>query len=216
MYTSKLVHGLVLATIVLLSACIGTDLVDEPLGNDQSRVELSNDQVSLIIDESQQLLVQYFNFEGEESNTLFTWTSANTSVATVDEDGLVQAVASGQTFIYAIAEDQNQDSVKVTVVADANAVAEVAISGSNSPLNEGESIQLSATANNLDGNEITNPDISWNSSQPSVASVDDNGLVTAIGPGSTDITATADGISSLPFTVSVLGSEYHSVLAKEL
>ncbi|MEM1221106.1 MAG: DM13 domain-containing protein, partial [Bacteroidota bacterium] len=49
--------------------------------------------------------------------------------------------------------------------------------------------------------------ISWNSSQPTVATVDNNGLVTAAGPGSTNITATADEISSLPFTVSVLGQE---------
>ena len=44
--------------------------------------------------------------------------------------------------------------------------------------------------------DATNKTVTWTSSDPSVATVDANGLVTAVAPGTATITATADGVSA--------------------
>lgn len=60
------------------------------------------------------------------------------------------------------------------------------------------SATTAATALGVDqnGNAIATGPVTWVSSTPSVATVDANGLVTAVGPGNSDITATAGGISA--------------------
>ncbi|UCG84749.1 MAG: Ig-like domain-containing protein [Gemmatimonadota bacterium] len=56
-------------------------------------------------------------------------------------------------------------------------------------------VQLSATARDSSGSAIPGANVQWSSSTNSVATVDSSGLVTAVGNGFADITATADGVS---------------------
>lgn len=51
--------------------------------------------------------------------------------------------------------------------------------------------------------KVDNPTLTWSSSDPSVATVDDRGIVSGIGTGKTDIVATWDGISSEPLQITV-------------
>ncbi len=59
----------------------------------------------------------------------------------------------------------------------------------------GATAQFTAEAFDSDGNLMTGVTFSWTSSEPSVASVDANGLATAAVAGVTEIQATADGVS---------------------
>lgn len=43
----------------------------------------------------------------------------------------------------------------------------------------------------------------WNSSDPTKATVDNTGLVTGVAAGTTKITATVDGVTSSPLTLTV-------------
>lgn len=58
-----------------------------------------------------------------------------------------------------------------------------------------EVVQFSATATDEDGNTVTDASFSWSSSETSVATVNSSGEATAVGNGTTEITATADGVS---------------------
>lgn len=51
--------------------------------------------------------------------------------------------------------------------------------------------------------KVDNPTLTWSSSDPSVATVDDRGIVSGIGTGKTDIVATWDGVSSEPLQITV-------------
>ena len=53
---------------------------------------------------------------------------------------------------------------------------------------------LTTEIRDQDGNVLTGRDVSWASLDPSVAAVDANGIITAVGPGQALITATADGV----------------------
>ena len=69
----------------------------------------------------------------------------------------------------------------------------------------GDTVRLTATASDSNGNELTDAHFSWTSSDASVATVDGSGLVTAAGNGSATITAsagTASGTAEITVAVS--------------
>lgn len=60
----------------------------------------------------------------------------------------------------------------------------------------GESRQLSATVRDASGTPLPSASVTWRSLDPSVAEVDDDGLVTALAPGSVTIRAVSEGTSA--------------------
>lgn len=59
----------------------------------------------------------------------------------------------------------------------------------------GETVQMTATALDGDGNTISGATVAWTTSDALVANVDANGVVTATGNGTATITATVDGVA---------------------
>lgn len=114
------------------------------------------------------------------------WKSADESVATVDENGRVTAVGAGATDITVALEDGNITStciVTVSVPAEgvtAPEIIELTLNGENTA-------QLDAKAMPEDATDVA---ICYESSNPEVATVDENGVVTAVANGEADITIT--------------------------
>jgi len=67
----------------------------------------------------------------------------------------------------------------------------------------GENVTLNAVAVDDEGFPIPGVDFTWRSSDEAVATVDDAGVVTAVGSGIAFVTATTEGVSSDPVTVTV-------------
>ena len=87
---------------------------------------------------------------------------------------------------------ENNPSIEhwFNVIDDIGAtITDITLSQSSVKIFEGESISLIATTT---PEEAEDSSIIWNSSNPSVASVNNNGKVTAIAPGTATITATAN------------------------
>jgi trimeric autotransporter adhesin len=60
----------------------------------------------------------------------------------------------------------------------------------------GGSLELAASLRDSRGQPVTDRTIAWSSASPTVATVDANGLVRAVSPGTARITATASGLSA--------------------
>ena len=116
------------------------------------------------------------------TNKNLTWTSSNTSVATIDSDGNIIARGSGSTVIRATSTDGYgiNDSETVTVVQPAVLIM---ISGPSS-IAKTETAQLSTTMIPSGANEP----VKWSSSDPSIVSVNSNGKITGKSSGSATIT----------------------------
>ncbi|HEX5438508.1 MAG TPA: Ig-like domain-containing protein [Gemmatimonadaceae bacterium] len=71
-------------------------------------------------------------------------------------------------------------------------VATVTIAPTTVLVEAGQSQQLTATAHDADGNVLTGRTITWSTSDTAVATVDANGLLRGIIPGTADVTATAE------------------------
>ena len=126
-----------------------------------------------------------------------TWSSSNTSVATVDQNGKVTAVGGGSATITAKAGDK-QATCTVTVTVP---VSSVTLNKTSLALIKGQSETLTAT---VKPDDATDKKVTWSSSNTSVATVDQNGKVTAVGGGSATITAKAgDKQATCSVTVTV-------------
>ena len=125
-----------------------------------------------------------------------TWVSSDESVATVDENGLVTAVSPGTATITATTNDGSELSAScaVTVLPNIVLATSMDLNQSNAEVNVGETVQLTATMLPEDATDKT---VTWASSDESIAAVDENGLVTAVAPGTATITATTNDGSEL-------------------
>ena len=116
-----------------------------------------------------------------------TWSSSNNSVATVDSNGKVTAVAAGTATITAKAGTVEASKASCTVTVPKKEVISVTIN-ENLSLKVGESCALSVT---IEPNDAADKSLKWTSDTTSVATVDENGKVTAVAVGSAKITATS-------------------------
>ena len=190
--------------LLALAGCIGTDFVDEPLGPVPSRLELSLTSLSLLEGESQQLSAQVIASDDSPLDVPVSWSSRNPAVATVDPTGLLMAVATGQVWID-VATQTLEDSLLVTVSVDPEALASITIITSETNLSIADTLQLEVELRNANGAVVTDKVITWESTDPDICSVDDNGQVIALANGVTQITASSEGISSLPIPFMVGG-----------
>ena len=127
------------------------------------------------------------------------WASANASIASVSNDGILTAQSPGTASISASVEGK---SGTATVTVAIPAVFAVTIAPLAAPVVAGQSVALAVVVSDKNGNAISGRKVNFNSSAPLVATVDANGQLSARSPGPTTITAASDGVSgSLAVTV---------------
>ncbi len=147
-------------------------------------------------------------------NQKVTWTVAQSDIADVT-DGLVTAKAVGETTVTVTTEDGNKQATCPVIVTDSVHVSDISINPSVAGIKELTTLQLTATVAPLDAD---NQKIIWRSSDETVATVDDSGLVTALRFGQTLITAASDEFPAVQATCTLTvtaqpGDRYHLMTA---
>ena len=123
-----------------------------------------------------------------------TWSSSNLAVATVSASGLVTAGAvASQATITATSEGQS-GTATVTVVSNAP-VASVTVTPATASVAVGQTVRLTATLRDANGNVLSGRTVLWTSDNAVVATVDGTGLVSGVSAGPAVITATSEGKS---------------------
>ena len=144
--------------------------------------------------ETQQLNIEYGTDDKAEQEKIaeaasklnLTWTSSDETVATVDETGLVTAVGAGEADVTVSVADANISStthIKVVILptgVEAPETLSLELNGENSKA-------LGAKMTPEDATEVK---LAYESSDENVATVDENGVVTAVGVGECTITTT--------------------------
>lgn len=115
-----------------------------------------------------------------------TFVSSDPEVATVDGNGVITALVGGTCEIIVTTVESN---LKATCTISVKEYVEsIEISGNPDRLNVGDSVTLVATVGTA---TASNKAVLWTSSNPNIATVDQNGKVTGHSPGNVVITATA-------------------------
>ena len=146
------------------------------------------------------------NIFPERASQAVVWGSSDNNVARV-EDGVVTAVAAGTAIITVIARDGGvMANCSVQVLNEApGAVTGVTLDPDSLTLYLGDAaVTRSKTLTPvLEPVFVTNETVTWATSNAAVATVNQNGVVTAVAPGTADITVTADGGHTAVCTVRV-------------
>lgn len=179
---------LALAGMLLTTSCgqdhdLGSLLSEAPMINE---LQLNCDKnIKLAVGMSKQVVATY-SPENVADPTL-VWTSYNKDVATVNENGLIEAKKAGDATISIRQDGCLADLVSMTVKVLPVATA---LSVEDFSMYEGTSRQLTAVLTPEDAYDV----MAWSSSDTEVASVDEDGNISALKPGTVTITAkTTDG-----------------------
>ncbi len=132
------------------------------------------------------------------SNKAVTWTSSNSSVATVSSSGKVTAKVAGTATIKVTTSDGGYTASCVVTVTQP--VTGITLNRTSLSLETGESATLTAT---VSPSNATDKTVNWKSSNTAVAKVSTSGKVTAVGAGTAIITATANDGSGKSASCSV-------------
>lgn len=133
------------------------------------------------------------------TNQRVVWSSSNTSVVSVDASGLVKGVSPGVATITATTnEGQKTASSTVTasnIAVDGVMIASMASVGVNNSLTLAASVQPT---------NATNKTVVWSTSNAGIVSVDQNGVLTGVAPGTATVTVTTqDGGKTASSVVTV-------------
>lgn len=174
----------------LTSASISPDLPSVPAGGLQQFV-----------------LTGTFSNGATQDLTGVTWTSSDPTIATIDQNGLAHGLAAGQVTITGAVGDINDAT---TLYVTAATLESITITPNNTTIAKGTNQQFTVTGTFSDGStQDLTAAVSWTSSVPGVASINDAGLATGVDAGSATITATSGTLSStasLNVTGAVLAS----------
>src|SRR2546426_812541 len=129
------------------------------------------------------------------SGRVMTWSRSNTAVATVTGTGLVQGAGAGSATITATSEGQSGTATVTVTVAP---VATVSVSPTSAYVQPGQTVQLTATTKDVNGNTLTGRTVTWASNNTAAATVSSSGLVTGVATGTAVIIATSEGKSGSP------------------
>ncbi len=135
------------------------------------------------------------------SGVTFTWSSSNTSIATVNgSTGLATAVAVGTATITATAGGKSGTATFTVTTPPPPTIETIEVTPATASKQVGQTQQFTAVAKDAGGNPISGVTFTWSSTSVSdpaitVAQVDANGLATAVAVGTATITATAGGKS---------------------
>lgn len=123
-------------------------------------------------------------------------TTGQVTIAGIGSATITATVADGANYTYAT------KTASYTLTVNPIAVTGITLSKTSLELTEGDTFTLTATVAPTDA---TNEDVTWKSDKPAVASVDENGKVTAVAAGTAKITVTTtDGGKTADCTVKVL------------
>ena len=192
MKTLKLLAVISLASIIYSCGGGGGDKPSSgtytpPANVAVSSVTLSKTSEELVIGNTLQLAATISPSNATEKNV--TWSSSNTTVASVSPTGLVTAKAEGSSNITASCGGKSA-TCKITVKKPAVAVTSVELDKSEITLDAEESYTLKAT---VKPDNATDKTVTWASSKTDIATVDNNGKVTGINNGVASVTASSGG-----------------------
>ncbi len=150
------------------------------------RIELDKTEVIANIDDK--ISLEATIYPSNATNQEIIWVSTNENVARIDLDGNVTFVGFGNGYITATTADGNKMASCYFYVTD-TAVHQVILTAPYTDVHVGTTVQLSAT---VLPNEAENKNVSFVSSDPTIAKVDQNGLVTGLKVGYVTITAVSE------------------------
>lgn len=172
-------------------------------------ITLNKTSADLVIGKSDKLTALLTPEDCTETD--FNWSSDNSDIVSVDCEGNITAKAEGSALIKATTADGNYStSCYVRVVVPATGIS---LDKNSLSIVVGNSVTLNPSVQPAGA---TIKDVLWHSGNPNVATVDDNGLILAVGTGTVLITATTKDGSFKAYCPVTVTSETLSFVSTQI
>jgi trimeric autotransporter adhesin len=187
----RALHAFAIAGVLSCS----TDALDPDRGTIAS-VVVSPDRLSVGVGASATLTAELRDAAGNLIlGRKVVWASKDPSLATVTDGGVVSGVSPGPVQIAATAEGK---TAVVDVTVNPKAVATIRLTPSGSlGLLVGQTRQMTAEPLDASGEVLADRPVTWSSNAPAIATVSEDGLITAVAPGGAVVTAASEGRASV-------------------
>ena len=127
----------------------------------------------------------------ELSGAKLNWKSSDSNIVSVDENGVIKGLEIGKATITVTSSNGKTATITVNVLAETVEVSKITLSSDTNTIENGSLVQIIAK---VEPDNATNRDLIWYSSDSKIATVDNNGVVKGLKPGTVIITAmTKDG-----------------------
>ena len=176
-------------------------------------ITVSPSAPSLLVGQSQQLSATalYSDGSNKDVTTSATWSSSDSTVASVNGAGMVQAKTQGAVTVSALMSGI-KGTASVSSQSGAASVAGLSVIPASATVGVGTTMNFVATAAMSDkSTQNLTTSVTWSSSDPTVASVDATGTMSALKTGVATITATSGSFTAtsvVTITTATLQSIY--------
>lgn len=171
----------VCCAVVFLTSCEKDETVSV------SSVTLDESSLLLFVSQSHRFIANVL--PGNAANKAVVWSSSDPSVASISEEGVLEALGVGQTAVTATTvEGEFTARCEVVVLEPMVSVESVSLDRTTVELMLRETVQLKAS---VFPEDATVKDIEWTSSNPAVAEVTLDGQIVPVSVGQSVITATS-------------------------
>lgn len=136
------------------------------------------------------------------TNKSLHWSSTDSSIATVSDNGLVTGISEGNAQIIVTTTDGSNIAAICDITVEKKFISIVSLSINPSSLRIVTGAEMAINAIITPG-DATNQNLKWYSTNPNVASISNNGVITALQEGNTTIIATTQDGSNLSATCQV-------------
>ncbi|WP_163930523.1 BNR-4 repeat-containing protein [Paraferrimonas sp. SM1919] len=204
-------HSIIIFILFILTACGGSDN-DSQTSTDLTLTAVKVTALSNTLEVSQQiqlsLRADYSDGSFKDQTSNAQWQVSDASLASIDSNGMLTALMSGAVEVTASFEGKTSAAFIVTIASDEVVLDTISLASSTPAPYQiyiDQTISLQAIGHFSDNSQVDlDSDVIWNSSVANVASIDAEGIVTALSTGSTSITATKDGVTSSAVTIQVI------------
>ncbi len=191
------------ATAVVAGAVIACEKVATPSspGSTVSQLVVSPKVVTLQQYQLQDFMAVGLTPSGDSAEISVTWSVTGGMLVDTSSQGgrhyaRYNGTACGSFKVAATSHPgQKSDTGNVTVTCAQPAIASVVVSPASATVPVGQTLQLTATPEDANGNPLSGRTVSWSSGSRAFATVSGSGLVTGVAAGSATITATSEGQS---------------------
>ena len=175
---------LVLVLTFIYSGCENKSTKVIPI----TSISLSQQELTLFPEQSDSL---YVIIEPENAtNKDIVWSSSDDEIVIVTQDGVLSAISVGDAIITVTSKDGNHEAICiVTVTEEDRPVTGVSLNYQSLIIEVGHYETLHAT---IEPADATNQNVTWISSDETIASVSIEGVVSAIAPGVATINVTTE------------------------
>ena len=193
---------LALALMLIISGIGSKDKKDDK--GEISYLKLSQTEVEVAPDEKVSLVCTAYDSDNHEvTDADLGWSTSDQGIATVSTSGEVTGHKEGTAVItVSVKEDDDVDPVKCTVkvTKDAVKVERITLNETSKELDVDDTLRLSYE---LSPAKASAGEVKWTSSDKAVATVDSEGVVTAVGTGTATIKVTvSNGVNDKELSAS--------------